>query len=432
MEGTSDEQPAVKIDGNTATTTIENPVVNTTDNATTVVSTNESQPTSSDAPTTVNATQSSPPAPTEAPVSQEPASTASVDHPQDPKPATIDAAPVDEKATETVVTNPTEPPSSDLPTTDSSATNQGVDLNFSPPINTPEVNVTPPSPPLINTGVNTTLFPTVSNIIANESKDVQATRPSAIFSIGGDDTSSLPLSTPDIVPAPDTTSKRVDDIKSAGSPTNVTAKKSPVTISNQQGSLVTYLRDSPHKLVLFAIVLAVSRKCQSLTHGWSYDFLFFSVLQLIIGWTHYNNCSDYPGISRYLKVAGFLGLVVFITCILYTLLRYFTRSTPNNTSFIFLRGPFIVTILSIILFILTILWWIRGSIWVFSVWKQVQYTDRQQANYCDAATYRTAFWTLIVTIVFAGIFLLALVQQIRRLSVDRKKGPATLVPTSEP
>lgn len=445
MAANPDELTAVKADENTATTN-ENSVVNTNENAATP-STNESAATANandnpaplDTATTVSETQSSPPVPTETPVSNETTTAASVD-----QPINIDA-PVDDKATDiqpltTTVPNLNEPPSFDLPSTDSSASNKGVDLNFSPPVDTPEVHVTTPTPPLINTVNNSTTFPTTLpdiNII-NATNNVQASQPSATFSIG-DDTPSLPLTAPDIAPASDTTTsttpKRVEDAKSGVPPINLTSstpQRSSAITSNQQDSFVSYIRDSPEKLVLFAIVLALSRKLQYLPNSSIQNFLIFLVLQLIIGRLYVDDCSDYSGIPRYLAIAGFIGLITFITCILYTLLRYFTRSTANNTSFIFLRGPFIVTILGIILFIITIIWWIRGSIWVFSVWKQVQYIDRQQANYCHPVTYRTAFWTLIITIICAGIFLIGLIKQIRRLSVDRKKGPATLVPTSEP
>ena len=451
MATNPDELTAVKTDENTATTN-ENSVVNTNENTATP-STNEStatasandnpvgsekddKPTPSDTATKMDETQSSPQVPTETPVSNETTNAASVD-----QPITIDTS-VDDKATEiqpltTPVPNLNEPPSFDLPSTNSSASNKGVDLNFSPPIDTPEFHATTSSPPLINTVNNSTTFPTTRtdiNII-NEPNNVQVPQPSATFSIG-DDTPSLSLTTPDIAPASDTTTlERVEDPKSAEPPislTSSTPQKSPAITSNQQGSFVSYISESPDKLVLFAIVLAVSRKLQYLTNSPIQDILIFLVLQLIIGRVYKDDCSDYPGIPRYLAIAGFIGLITFITCILYTLLRYFARSTSTNTSFIFLRGPFIVTILSIILLIITVVWWIRGSIWVFSVWKQVQYIERVQANYCHPVTYRTAFWTLLITIICAGIFLISIIQQIRRLSVDRKKGPATLVPTSEP
>jgi hypothetical protein len=48
----------------------------------------------------------------------------------------------------------------------------------------------------------------------------------------------------------------------------------------------------------------------------------------------------------------------------------------------------------------------KGNVWVFSKYNQVDFYDLKSSNYCDREVYLFAFWTMIVAYIMLGLALI--------------------------
>ena len=95
-------------------------------------------------------------------------------------------------------------------------------------------------------------------------------------------------------------------------------------------------------------------------------------------------------------------LSLFIT---YTFIRFSQRKS--------LRERLLVNILLILPLALTVLfsigWFFTGNAWVYSIYRQVQYTDPKNLNgtYCNQQCYLFSFWTInVIYIILAFVIII--------------------------
>ncbi|CAF1250485.1 unnamed protein product [Adineta steineri] len=137
--------------------------------------------------------------------------------------------------------------------------------------------------------------------------------------------------------------------------------------------------------------------------------LIIPVLQLLIGWQYADACPIDPKIPKYLFVAGAVGIASAIISQIRTylaaksLLPTVNRAGPKPIiiAATATNSPLnsVITIISTILLLFMIVWFVFGCIWIFGVWNDVQYRPQNHPNFCQALVYRFAYILLIIPIV---------------------------------
>ena len=135
-----------------------------------------------------------------------------------------------------------------------------------------------------------------------------------------------------------------------------------------------------------------------------------AVLQIIVGRHYKDNCPVNWHIPLYLVVAGVVGLVAHLLRVVKSIVEQgikasvphsarnavFTLKTCSECGFGMIN--FSVELFLNVSFI-------AGCVWIFSVWRHVQYTNEEESTYCDPILYRFAYWFLL----FPSLYLLSLV-----------------------
>jgi hypothetical protein len=127
-----------------------------------------------------------------------------------------------------------------------------------------------------------------------------------------------------------------------------------------------------------------------------------AILSLIFGIPHLQNCPIQPRIPVFLVVQGAIGLLIIVIHIV--TIVYIMCITKFKYLFIC-----IIFALIIFLFLFLFAWFIAGNVWVFSVTKRVQFSDRTNTNsYCNGTLYQAAFWLLIAQYIMSVYFFCSL------------------------
>lgn len=120
--------------------------------------------------------------------------------------------------------------------------------------------------------------------------------------------------------------------------------------------------------------------------------MIFTLIGLVIGGSNFLTCPAEPRIPIYLVVSSTVNLVsIFIT----GLAMYLHMKKKDEK----LSGFFCVAssaALIILLQLFNFIWVIVGSVWVFSIYPQVQYTQMDKANYCHSNVYQYTFISVIL------------------------------------
>jgi hypothetical protein len=112
--------------------------------------------------------------------------------------------------------------------------------------------------------------------------------------------------------------------------------------------------------------------------------LIFTLIALVIGTSNISACPVEPRVPIYLVVSGTINL----TSILFTIVGYFLHVKEKDENII---GFFYVTfsaIMIIIFQLVNFIWLILGTVWTFSVFNQVQYTNMNTNTYCQQNLYQ--------------------------------------------
>ena len=136
-------------------------------------------------------------------------------------------------------------------------------------------------------------------------------------------------------------------------------------------------------------------------------------------------------IPHYLIVAGAVGLVALLLSIgqliLVQCIKAPTPDAESGVKFILAACSacgFSVVILFIMLFLFV--WFIIGCIWVFSAWRQVQYTNEEDSNYCNPILYRFSYWLLLASIVYQVFSCCRSGFQCQHEAVKQRKKPISI------
>jgi type IV secretory pathway VirB6-like protein len=152
---------------------------------------------------------------------------------------------------------------------------------------------------------------------------------------------------------------------------------------------------------------------------------------LSIGWNYADQCPAHWRIPHYLVVAGTIGIVIVAIVTIQTFLQFNTSSKKDRPSALLAFGSIGLLVVLILLFLFSIGWFIAGCIWVFRAWNKVQYKNPKRSDYCHSTLYRFAFWVLILTICYILLLSYRIIQRIRQVVKNSKKGLPKPVPTAE-
>jgi hypothetical protein len=120
--------------------------------------------------------------------------------------------------------------------------------------------------------------------------------------------------------------------------------------------------------------------------------LIFTLITLTVGATNLLACPIEPRIPIYLVVLGSINLVS--VCL--TIVASFLHIKEKDDNII---GFFYVTLSAIIIIIFQLfnfIWLILGTVWLFSVFSQVEYTDMNNPNYCQQKIYQYTLASIIL------------------------------------
>jgi hypothetical protein len=112
--------------------------------------------------------------------------------------------------------------------------------------------------------------------------------------------------------------------------------------------------------------------------------LIFTLIALVIGTSNISACPVERLVPIYLVVSGTINL----TSILFTIVAYTVHIKAKDENII---GFFYVTFSSIMIIIFQLvnfIWLLLGTVWVFSVFNEVQYTNMNATTYCQVNLYQ--------------------------------------------
>jgi len=120
--------------------------------------------------------------------------------------------------------------------------------------------------------------------------------------------------------------------------------------------------------------------------------LIFTLITLVVGSSNLSACPIEPRIPIYLVVTGSINLV----SLSFTIVAYFLHIREKDDNLI---GFFYVTcsaIMIIIFQLFNFIWLICGTVWLFSVFNQVEYTQINENTYCQQYIYQYTLVSIIL------------------------------------
>ncbi|CAF3483688.1 unnamed protein product [Rotaria sp. Silwood1] len=120
--------------------------------------------------------------------------------------------------------------------------------------------------------------------------------------------------------------------------------------------------------------------------------LIATLIILGIGVLNQSSCPIEPRIPIYLIVFGSINLISICFTIITSIIHY-RQDDKNLIGFYFVHCSAIIIIL---LQLFNYIWLIIGSIWIFHVFKHVQYTQFDQSTYCQENFYQFSMISTIL------------------------------------
>ena len=184
------------------------------------------------------------------------------------------------------------------------------------------------------------------------------------------------------------------DVRSVSFDINVTPSPAPTpTLTNRSHSLLIPVRtkttDYGKILRTIAGINTPSLPCAVVCTA--IDFLF-TLITLVIGTSNLSACPVEYRVPIYLVVSATINLI----SMLFTIVAYTVHMKGKDEKMI---GFFYVTISAVMIITLQLvnfIWLFLGTIWVFSVLNQVQFTNMNAANYCQVNLYQYAEVSVIL------------------------------------
>jgi len=120
--------------------------------------------------------------------------------------------------------------------------------------------------------------------------------------------------------------------------------------------------------------------------------LIFTLITLVIGCSNVSACPIEPRVPIYLVVSGAINL----TSVLFTIVASFLHIKEKDDNII---GFFYVTFSAVIIMIFQLfnfIWLILGTVWLFSVFNEVQYGNMNEKTYCQGNVYQYTLVSIIL------------------------------------
>jgi hypothetical protein len=120
--------------------------------------------------------------------------------------------------------------------------------------------------------------------------------------------------------------------------------------------------------------------------------LIFTLITLVIGCSNVSACPIEPRVPIYLVVSGAINLA----SVLFTIVASFLHIKEKDDNII---GFFYVTFSAVIIMIFQLfnfIWLILGTVWLFSVFNEVQYANMNEQTYCQRNIYQYTLVSIIL------------------------------------
>ena len=132
--------------------------------------------------------------------------------------------------------------------------------------------------------------------------------------------------------------------------------------------------------------------------------LIYSVLpvaQLVIGGSNQDSCTIQPKIPLWLIVNGGCGIALAVLKTVTSIADFIKkRKNPTGSH----KSQALLGCINMLLGIFTLVWFILGNYWVYSVDSEVQYNEMvNPGTYCDKLVYLFAFWSITVSWIMIGL-----------------------------
>lgn len=120
--------------------------------------------------------------------------------------------------------------------------------------------------------------------------------------------------------------------------------------------------------------------------------LIFTLITLVIGGTNLSACPIEPRVPIYLVVSGTINLIS-ITFTIVASVIHIKEKDDNIIGFFYVTSSAIIII---IFQLFNFIWLILGTVWIFSVFNEVQYTTMSEKTYCQQKVYQYTLVSIIL------------------------------------
>ena len=164
--------------------------------------------------------------------------------------------------------------------------------------------------------------------------------------------------------------------------------RSRPTNEGQPSTIELETTDYSELLRKFAGINTISLSCSIICIIFD---LIFTFIILGMGASNHSSCPMEPRIPVYLIVYGCINLISLCFSVSASIIHK-CRKDEIMCGFYFVHGSAIIII---ILQLFSFIWLIIGSIWVFRIFNDVQYTQINQPTYCQGSIYQ---FTIVIII----------------------------------
>jgi hypothetical protein len=120
--------------------------------------------------------------------------------------------------------------------------------------------------------------------------------------------------------------------------------------------------------------------------------LLFTLITLVIGTSNLSACPVEYRVPIYLVVSATINMI----SILFTIIAYTVHMKGKDEKMIGFFYVIISSVMIITLQLVNFIWLFLGTIWVFSALNEVQFSNMNAANYCQANLYQYAEVSVIL------------------------------------
>lgn len=131
--------------------------------------------------------------------------------------------------------------------------------------------------------------------------------------------------------------------------------------------------------------------------------LIFTLITLVMGGTNMSECPIESRIPLYLVIVSIINLIIIILTII-AIILHMNKYDEDLCGFFYVNSSAVVIL---ILQLFNFIWLIFGTVWTFSVYDDVEYTQNNPKKYCKSTLYKYAVISVILQYIIPIILIIA-------------------------